>query len=149
MQILEDWLYSLLSTTAALTALVGPQIYNWRAPQGTPLLYLVYQSDSGADESSIGGLDRATKASYQIKAVTQDQSFASSDTIAAAFVDKLFQGLTATTGAISVMGVLRQSPIRTPLEHDPGVRSHQDGKFGLRINYVSGVYAFWFQALAG
>lgn len=72
--LVNDWLYGLLSTDAAIAAIVGNRIYEEERPQGSALPALVYQSLSGVPVSVIGGEVIYSNLIYLVKGITTGAS---------------------------------------------------------------------------
>ncbi|MFN7948380.1 MAG: hypothetical protein U0Z53_23715 [Blastocatellia bacterium] len=88
---IEAWIYSRLTADATITARIpASAICAYRAPEGTPLPFIIFSYQAGGDVQGLGTARTLTRAIYQIKLVCQGAP-AEADLAIADRLDTIFQ----------------------------------------------------------
>lgn len=132
--LVESWLYSRLSTDAALAAEVGNRIYAYVAPARTATPYVVFSAQSpGFDVMGVGTARVMLNCLYQVKVVVQDASFSGAKK-AADRIDELLHGATGTPAGGQVLGCVREGPL-----------AYAEVSDGVEYRHLGGLYRIWVQ----
>lgn len=128
----DKWLYTMLSTDAALTAIVSTRVYDTLAVESATFPYVVFRYQGGSDVRTNGAGRIMVSSVYQVKVIGKGVPF-SSLTAAASRIDAL---LNAKYGANSdgQVWAVREQPIKY-LELDNGVQ----------YRHLGGLYRVWSQ----
>lgn len=115
MAVLEEGLYTYLTTFAGLTALISTRVYAFRIPQGGTLPCVTYQRIStprelSHDSAGIGNELAHPRFQFDAWATTYASAKAISDQLRSAL-----NGHKSTTGSVTVNGILVQDE-RTSFE---------------------------------
>lgn len=116
---IEQWLYGVLASDAAVQALIGTRVYAYLAPQGAKLPYVVFSYQGGHDVRGVGPGRVMVSAIYQVKAVGEGGSFAGLKPIVDA-LDGLLQGASGSVVDGAVLMCTREQPLAY-VETDSGV----------------------------
>lgn len=73
-QIIETWIYGVLSGDSTVNTAVGGRIFSYNAPQGSLYPAVVFAPLSGVDITPPGGLRFLTTMRYAVKAIAQTSS---------------------------------------------------------------------------
>ena len=115
--IIETWLYSVLSGDATLHALVADRIFNTIALQNSPYPCVVFQYQGGHDVMNVSTFRIMTDALYVVKGIAQSAVFADVKPIADQ-VDTLLHGQAGTVAGLgTVLMSNREQPFQL-LEQD-------------------------------
>lgn len=90
-----EWIYTTLSNDATVTNLIDDRIYDGLAPQGANYPFIVFNHQGGADARGVGVYRAFDNSLYQVKAVTQAESYSQATEIADA-IDDALQGASGT-----------------------------------------------------
>lgn len=104
------WIYATLAADPDLDALVDGRIYDGVAPEGASFPYVIFNYQGGSDTVVVGAARVLNQSVYQIKAVTQSQSYASGAEIADR-IDTLLQAQSGQADDGLVLGANREQPI--------------------------------------
>lgn len=137
---IDRWIYEKLSSSSAVTALVGgtanPRIYSSLAPQGATLPFIVYDADEGIHETGVKGDTGCVTVDYVVRAVSRADTWGTCASIVEAVDAALHQSSgTVTQGTATVLiinGCVRVRNIRY-LELDTGNR----------YNHMGAAYRIW------
>lgn len=90
-----EWIHDTLAADTDISNLVSTRIYDGVAPQGAAYPFIVFNHQGGADARGVGTYRAFDNSLYQVKAVTQSESYTSSILIADA-IDAVLQGASGT-----------------------------------------------------
>lgn len=107
---IEQWLYTLLSGDATLTALVGARIYAYVAAQGAAMPFVVFNLQDGSDVMGVGTARIMFDGLYQVKGINEASSFASLKPIADR-IDTLLQGNSGSVLDGAILACTREQPL--------------------------------------
>jgi Protein of unknown function (DUF3168) len=131
--IIDPWLYSTLSTDAALIALVGARISNTLSsiPLTTP--YITFDAASTRSIRGVGGVLLDTDSLYNVKAVSMSGSFNQASAIAAR-IRKLLDraNVTISTPVPATLACFWELEIRYPEVLEGVQYRHLGGSFRIR-----------------
>jgi hypothetical protein len=134
--IIDPWIYSVLSGDATLTGLVGGTagIISTLAPGSVTPPYVVFFLASARDILAVGGIRVQVDSLYTVKAVTTAASWGSVRTIARRIdflLNKPGQVVTTAAGSLSCV---RESVVQYP-EVDQGTQyRHAGGQYRIRAS---------------
>lgn len=121
-------LVSLVSSTDPLTHVVTPHIYHEFAGSGAAYPHVLILFLAGTDANAIGADQRIfTRPLFLVEAVTQEPNWLIAQQIADRIEARLL-GASGTQGALTVMGMFRERPLRRV----------EITNEGLRINHLGG-----------
>lgn len=98
---IEDALYSLLSGTAALTALVGARIMPTELTQDAAFPALVYQRISGVRDHGLSGATGLVESRFQLDAYAEPSATSSGYRTAVSVIDAARAGVSAYRGTVA------------------------------------------------
>lgn len=124
----EEWLYTLLSGDATLSAIVGSRVYGYVAPAGTTSPWVVFNYQSGHDVRGMGPARIMVSAQYQVKAVGQYDGFGMLKSVADR-IDALMQGASGSVVDGQVLACVRQSPV-----------AYVEVSDGMQYRHLGGLY---------
>lgn len=128
----DEWLKTTLAASAPLAALVSTRIYGYVAPQGTTGNMVIYNWMGGSDLVAVSGYRALVNGLWQVKAVTQSNSFAQAKAIMD-IVDGLIHRQTGSTSDSLILACVRESPVQYP-EITNGIQyRHLGGLYRIQI----------------
>lgn len=122
----EQWLYSKLTNSAALTAVVSTRIYAYVAPQGATLPCVVYQQQAARDVQGVGPARIWANMVYLVKVIGQTRSFGDLETAANA-IDTALQAASGSNTRGNVWACVRDSPFALVESTEAGEYRHLGG----------------------
>lgn len=96
---IEEWIYSKLSASSAVTARVEARIHPYQAPENEPHPFVLFNYQSpynGGDQRGLGTVRILTSTIWQIKLIASGAPLAEDLAVVNAF-DQLFQSAAAQT----------------------------------------------------
>ena len=132
-QAVAVFLLQIFQAHAALTALVGTQIYEGLAPEGSQPPYLLYSLNAASDLNAVGRASRVdSRQLWLVKGITTGNSAASAAAIASAADDALEDA----TDTITLDG---RSYRVTVIGRTAAIRLPPSGE-GIRYHHIGGLY---------
>lgn len=128
--VVEEWLYTVLSGDAVLSAAVGGRIYGYVAPTGAALPYVIYQQQAGRDIAGVGPARIMSTFSYIVKCVAKGNSFAGIE-VAANRIDAVLQAASGSNVRGTVIACVREAPFALVESTDTGQYRHLGGSYRL------------------
>jgi hypothetical protein len=95
------YIYSKLTASSAITAIVGSRIFEGVAPQGTTAPWIVYSSLAPTDTYAIGAIRIMTRDQWLVRAVAQTASFGGDIGTLADAIEAALHGTDGTSGAVT------------------------------------------------
>lgn len=123
------YIYGKLSSSSAITAIVGSRIYEGVAPQGTVAPWIVYASLAPMDTYAVGANRVMTRDQWLVRAVAQTSSFGGDIGTLADAIEAALHSTDGTQGAVTggyTVECYRLMPHRT-IQVDSGVQWRYKG----------------------
>jgi hypothetical protein len=128
----EEWLYTTLSTDAALGSVVSTRVYSAPAPQNAAYPFVSFAQVSAADDNLVAGGRACVEVTYQVEVVSEGASFGPLRA-AANRIDAILHGAhgTATAGSVTIASTRDEPYKETEIVN------------GVRYNHLGGVYRLY------
>lgn len=128
---IERWLYTVLSSDGALTAVVSTRIYADRIPQdvASPYPCVVFGHLSARDLMGVGAFRIWANSLYVIRAIDETESFAGNVKTAADRIDAVLHAASGSNVDGEIFACTRESPFRMSEETDGRVFQHLGGQY--------------------
>ena len=120
-----EWIYDTLAADVTLAGLVGTRIYDGVAPQGAAFPFLVFSHLGGSDTLGVGTFRALNSGLFQVKAVTESQSYVSATAIADR-ADEVLQGAAGSKNGATIASCQREQPLMQ-LEQNAGIEYRHVG----------------------
>lgn len=127
---IDRWLYSVLAGDSTLLALITG-VYADLAPLGTAMPYLVYGLYDGDDVMTAAGVRIMTAALYQVRVVTDSESYGAIEP-AVAQADALLHRASGTVTGGTVISCVREAPLRYTELHQGKMYRHLGGLYRIQ-----------------
>jgi len=124
----DAWLHTTLSASSPLVALVSTRIYGYVAPQGTTGNMVVYNWQGGSDLNTVGSYRALVNGLWQVKAITQSNSFAAAKAIMDIVDDTLHRASGSVSDAL-ILACVRQAPVQ-----------YVEVTNGIQYRHLGGIY---------
>lgn len=124
-----EWIYATLAADTDIDNLVDGRIYDGLAPQGAAYPLIVFNHQGGADARGVGVYRAFDNSIYQVKAVTQAESYSTATEIADA-IDAALQGASGTADGGYIGPCVREQTLMLI----------ELGKGGIQYRSVGGLY---------
>lgn len=105
-----EWIFVTLSTDATIENLVADRVHEGVAPQDTAYPFVIFNHQGGADVRGVGTYRAFDNSLYQVKAVTQSESYDEAVAIADA-IDNALQGASGTASGGYIGPAVREQTL--------------------------------------
>lgn len=128
-----EWINDTLLADATLTGLVSTRVHDGLAPQGSAYPFVVFNHQGGYDALGVGSARVLNSGLYQIKAVTESDSYASAIAIADR-IDEVLHSAAGSKDGAYVAACVREQPIMI-IEVSNGIQYRHAGGLYRLLTY--------------